>query len=202
MPEADIDTTADTSSGAPPAHVEERPAANEEPEGKGGKAAVLADLAKERDARQTADNARKAAEAKIAEAEKTISELATKVKGFEDRNKSESEKLQEAIDAAKTAASDAASERDAARKELLRYRIGMATEGFPASLIPRLQGDTEEEIADDAMRLMEQLAPAIPKRKPPTTAPGLKSGASAPGDHGGDKKQRAAQALRNLQRGS
>lgn len=200
MPEAEIDTTAEE------VHEPEAVVAAEEdptePEGKGSKAAVLANLAKERDARQAAEAARKQAEAARKDADKKLADLAAKVKAYEDRDKSESEKQQEAIEAAKTAAAEAASARDKAEKELLRYRIGMKTEGFPASLIPRLQGDTEEEIAEDAKRLLEDLgASNKPIRKAPTASPGLKSGASAPGEHPADGKERAAQALREFRRG-
>jgi hypothetical protein len=159
-------------------------------------------LHKEREARRKAESARKAAESRAAAAQKAADALAAKVKEFEDRDKSESEKQQEAIAAAKKAAAELAAERDKAATELLRYRVGMSIEDFPPSLIQRLQGETEEEMAEDAKRLMDDLgANKKTIRKAPTTSPGLKSGASAPGDHPADGKERAAQALREYRRG-
>lgn len=202
MPETptEVETVAEVTENDP-AEVSETMQAEEETEnlGDAGKSA----LHKERDARRKAESARKSAESRAAVAQKALDALTAKVREFEDRDKTESEKQQEALAAAKTAAADAAAERDKASKELLRYRIGMSIEDFPASLIPRLQGETEEEIAEDAKRLMEDLGANKKQiRKAPTTSPGLKSGASTPGDHPADAKERAAHALRSFRKGT
>lgn len=92
------------------------------------KSRVLADLARERDARQ---------------------ELEAKLKEYEDRDKTELERIEER--AAK--AEMAAAEREA---ELARYRVGVA-KGLPPDLIGRLRGSTDEELMADADALLALL---------------------------------------------
>lgn len=89
------------------------------------KSRVLADLAKERDARQAAE---------------------ARLKEFEDKDKTELQRLEERA----AAAEKAAAERESA---LLRYRVG-AAKGLPADLVERLRGDTEEELLADADALL------------------------------------------------
>lgn len=83
----------------------------------------------------------------LRKANKEAETLRLKLKEFEDRDKTEAQKLAEA----KTAA-----EREAAtaKQELMRYRVA-ATKKLPAELADRLKGATEEEMAEDADRLLE-----------------------------------------------
>lgn len=94
------------------------------------KRAVLADLAKERDARQA---------------------LEVRLKEFEDRDKTELQRLEERAAAAEKAAAD----RESA---LLRYRVATA-KNLPADLVDRLKGDTEEELSADADALLALIPP-------------------------------------------
>lgn len=71
---------------------------------------------------------------------------AAKLAALEEAGKSEAEKLTQ-----RAAAAEA--ERDTARQELLRSRTALA-KGLPADLADRLRGNTEEEMAEDADRLL------------------------------------------------
>lgn len=89
------------------------------------------------------------------------------LKKFEDRDKS-------AIELA-------AQERDAARKEAeqarvayLRLKVGTA-KGLPLSLAERLQGETEDEMADDADALLADMKPQTNGK-----APSFEAGARKP----------------------
>lgn len=96
--------------------------------GEGGKRAIQA----ERDARRKAEDAAKALQAKLDE--------------FERANMSELEKAQEA-------ARDAQAELEALRIESLRKQVALE-KGLPATLLDRLRGETEADIAADADALM------------------------------------------------
>lgn len=92
------------------------------------------------------------AKAKAAEARAKTAEA--KVKRFEDRDKTEQQKLAERAEAAEKAAADA-------EARLLRRDVG-ARKGLPAALADRLQGSTEDEMAADADRLLEAVKPGRP----------------------------------------
>jgi hypothetical protein len=91
--------------------------------------------------------ARAAAERQAKTHQRQLDEMAKRLKEYEDRDKSEADKLAEA----KTAA-----EREAAtaKRELMRYRVA-AKKKLPAELANRLQGSTEEEMESDADNLLE-----------------------------------------------
>lgn len=89
---------------------------------------------------------------------------ARKWEGLAKANKSAAEKLVELEEAGKSEAEKLAqrataaeSERDTARQELLRSRTALA-KGLPADLADRLRGSTEEEMAEDADRLLALIA--------------------------------------------
>ena len=71
---------------------------------------------------------------------------AARLAAIEEASKTEAEKL-----AARVTAAEA--ERDTARTDLLRSRTAL-TKGLPADLADRLRGSTEEEMAEDADRLL------------------------------------------------
>jgi membrane protein involved in colicin uptake len=104
--------------------------------GEGGKKALDAER-----------KARGAAEKQAAAAQKKAEDLARRLQAIEDRDKTETQKLAEA----KTAA-----EREAAtaKQELMRYRVAAAKK-LPAALADRLKGSTEDEMTEDADRLLE-----------------------------------------------
>ena len=83
---------------------------------------------------------------KAREATKQLNELQARLKEFEDRDKTELQKLAEAHQTAEQRASTA-------EQALARYRVATA-KGIPAELVDRLQGSTEDELAEDADRLL------------------------------------------------
>jgi hypothetical protein len=174
---------------------EPAPVEDEEPEdlGDAGKSA----LHKEREARRKAESAHKKAEAKVAEAQKKLDDLAAKVKAFEDEKKTDGQKKDERIEELQQQLNARIAELAETQSASLKNEVA-AAKGVPAS---RLVGETREELEASADELIAWRDANAPKRKPPTTAPGLKSGASAPGDHPSDAKERAAAALRNYRRG-
>lgn len=112
----------------PTVEVVPQPAVAPDPDsgkgGAGGKDAILADLAKERDRRQ-------ALEAQLAE--------------IAEANKTEEQKREERLTAAEKAAAESAA-------KALRYEAA-AKAGLPLSMAGRLTGTTEEELLADAEEL-------------------------------------------------
>lgn len=135
--------------------------------------------------------ARRELEKQLKEAGTSNTDLQKRLKEFEDRDKTEIDKANEA---AKTVAGERdsfKSENEKLKTQLLRQKI-CATKGLDPDLWDRVIGDTEEEITTDVERLVEKFAPA------PRRSGALRSGASAP--EGGNEKQRAAHALRGIRR--
>lgn len=77
---------------------------------------------------------------------------------YEDRDKTESQRLSERAEAAEKRAGQAES-------RLLRLEVA-ARKGLPAQLAARLQGDTEEELEEDADSLLELVAEKKTRRDP------------------------------------
>jgi hypothetical protein len=117
--------------------------------------------------------AKAAAEKQAKAAQKQLDEMSKRLQEFEDRDKTEAQKLAEA----KTAAEGEAA---TAKQELMRYRIA-ATKKLPAELADRLKGATEDEMAEDADRLLEVFG-TQQRRNTPSYDGGVRSGASAPTD--------------------
>jgi hypothetical protein len=90
----------------------------------------------------------------LRKANKEAETLRLKLKEYEDRDKTEAQKLAEARTAAEQRAA-------AAEQQLLRFKIA-AEKKLPANLAGRLQGSTEEEMAADADSLLELLAAQRP----------------------------------------
>lgn len=97
----------------------------------------------------------KAMETALRKANKEAEKYRLKLKEIEDAGKSEADKLREEAEAAKRDA-------DKARLDALKLQVGLDKE-LPKSLIPRLQGETEEELAADADALLRELKPTKPK---------------------------------------
>ena len=89
--------------------------------------------------------------AALRKANKEAETLRLKLKEYEDRDKTDLQRLEERA---------AAAERAAAEREtqLLRYQVGAAA-GLPADLIDRLRGSTEEELVADAAALLSLIPP-------------------------------------------
>ena len=113
-----------------------------DPNGRGSKTQVLADLAKERDKRQTLDKENAALKARLAEFERAQmteqEKIAADLKTAQDR-------------VAALEAQIAEQHRQAAVAKALK------TVGLPADLAGRLQGSTPEELAADAKALAAAL---------------------------------------------
>jgi hypothetical protein len=132
MPETEAPATEATET-----ETKEPSKAPEVPEGAENPDAVKKALAAERKA---AKDARKQAE-----------ELAAKVKDYEDRDKTEQEKLSAKLDSL-------TSEAKATKAENLRLRVALEKK-LPAELIDRLKGNTLEEITADADELLKLVKP-------------------------------------------
>lgn len=150
-----------------------------------GKAAIQ----KERDARKDLDR-------RLAEAERLNADLAAKVQEFQDRDKSDQQKLADQVTALQKQIAAKDAEVVKAKHASLRAAVA-AEKGVPAA---GLTGTTEEELRASADELIAWRDAAAVKRppKPPAPTTGLKSGASTTGDQSTDPKERAAQALRQL----
>lgn len=79
-------------------------------------------------------------------------ELAAKVKEYEDASKSEQEKLAEERDQLKR-------EAEQAKADALRVRVALEKK-LPADLIDRLRGNDEDELREDADKLLSLVKPA------------------------------------------
>ncbi|EFC78948.1 hypothetical protein [Parafrankia sp. EUN1f] len=113
-------------------------------------------LAAERKARRTA--------------EKTLKDLQTKLQGLEDKDKSEAQRLQDAVTVAEKRAADA-------EARLLRIEVG-AAKGLSVAQAKRLVGETQEELEADADELL--------------TTFGAASSGKAESDAGADKAKPSA----------
>lgn len=85
--------------------------------------------------------------------------LADKAREADEATKTEIQKLTEA-------AAKATAEAEASRLELSRLRVA-TSKGLPPELASRLQGATDEEMAEDADRLLAVVKPAEPPQPPP-----------------------------------
>ncbi|MDZ7910414.1 MAG: hypothetical protein U5O16_00980 [Rhodococcus sp. (in: high G+C Gram-positive bacteria)] len=118
-------------------------------DGKGGKAAVLADLARERDARQTLDT----------ENQTLKSELqALKDQGLTPEQKAERDAQQTAgrVGELETENGTLKSTNSDLAAENLRLRVAIDV-GIPANWVDRLRGSTEEEVRADAQSVKQDL---------------------------------------------
>lgn len=106
----------------------------------------------------------------LKKANKEAETLRLKLKEFEDRDKTEAQKLAERASAAEGEAATA-------KQELMRYRIA-AKKKLPAELADRLHGATEEEMAEDADKLLEVFG----QRSTPSYDGGVRKPAPAPTD--------------------
>lgn len=107
---------------------------------------------------------------KAREAAKLANELQARLKEYEDRDKTELQKLTEAQQTAEQRAT-------AAESALARYKVA-TSKGVPAELVDRLQGSTEQELAEDADRLLA----LIGVRQTPDFDGGARASAGKPAD--------------------
>jgi len=150
------------------------------------------------DANQLGDAGKKALEVMKRErnaARKDLNDLKAKLKEFEDKDKTEAQRLQEAAEEAKSRAAKAEGN---ARK--LQTAIDRAPEG--ASLVQikavakRLHGDSDEELEADADELFALLTPAQDSKKALPGKP--KENLSGGGDPGEEPDEKDPRKLADL----
>lgn len=120
-----------------------------------------------------------AAEKQAKASQKQLDDMAKRLQEFEDRDKTEAQKLAEAKAAAE-------SEAATAKQELMRYRVA-AKKKLPAELAARLHGSSEEEMAADADSLLEVLG----QRQTTNYDGGVRKPAPAPADMNALIRQKA-----------
>lgn len=133
----------------------------------------------------------------VAKAREERDSLAQRLREYEERDLSETDKATRRAESAEARAADA-------EASLMRYRV--ATEqGIPASLIDRLRGSTEDELRADA----EQLLGLLPQQPAPdqgADANGAQQQPSGPrpdpsqGSRPGDRQHTSVQEGRDLYR--
>lgn len=101
-------------------------------------------------------------------AEKQLSELQKRLQEFEDRDKTEAQKLADRVAAAEQ-------ERDALLLTAMRQKVALE-KGLPATLAERLKGSTEDEMSADADELLS-LVPQASDQGQPGPRPDLSQGA-------------------------
>lgn len=152
----------DDTTTAPPAPPPAPPAPSATDElGEAGKKALAAERAAKR------------------QAEKDRDDLAARLKQFEDRDKTDAQKLEERATRAEQQLEPLTSE-----AQRLRFALAKAAELEPAQVKPflgivdRLRGSTDEELSADADALLALLgnAPPAPPRNPPSFDGGARGG--------------------------
>lgn len=83
---------------------------------------------------------------------KANADAAARLAALEESQKTETQRLMDERDALKT-------ERDTVRAEALRARVAL-TKGLSAEIADRLRGDSEDELSEDADRLLALLQPS------------------------------------------
>lgn len=104
-------------------------------------------------------------------ANKEAEKLRLQLKEYEDRDKTELQKLTERSEAAERRATEL-------EREAMRARVG-ADKGLPRKFWDRLRGDDEKEMASDADDLLAELAPDTKRR--PSFDGGAKDGKAPDG---------------------
>jgi hypothetical protein len=104
-------------------------------------------------------------------AEKQLNELTARLQEYENRDKTEAERLAQRAEQAER-------ERDALRVESLRARVAIA-KGLPADLMEFLTAEDEDELIAQADRLMARLASTEPAPPRADTDQGARPGPMA-----------------------
>jgi hypothetical protein len=117
----------------------------------------------------------------LAKANKEAETLRLKLKEYEDREKTESQRLADDKAAAESAAADARREADAARLEVTKYQVAREKK-LPAEWIDRLRGSSKEELETDADSLLAVLKEQEKRRTPPSYDGGVRKPAASPTD--------------------
>ncbi len=102
---------------------------------------------------------------------KANADAAARLASIEESQKTETQRLTEERDALRA-------ERDTVQAEAMRTRVAF-NKGLPVDLADRLRGATEDELSEDADRLLELVKPAGPQRPYGDVAQGART-TSAP----------------------
>lgn len=119
--------------------------------------------------------ARKEADKRVAEAEKRLEEAQKRIDGFEDANRNELEKREHKLKKAQEQLEAKQRELDALNHKVLTTQIA-ADYNLPADMASRLQGNSEEELREDAEKLQALIAPRNPRVPLPVLQEGADSG--------------------------
>lgn len=114
-----------------------------------------------------------AAEKTAKSSQKQIDDLSRQLQEFQDRDKTDAQKLTDAKTAAEKTAADA-------QARLMRYEVAAAKK-LPAEWAARLQGSTQEDLEADADALMQALG-TQQQRQAPSYDGGVRTGAPATTD--------------------
>jgi hypothetical protein len=114
---------------------------------------------------------------------KANADAASRLAALEESQKTETQRLLEERDALRA-------ERDQVRSEALRTRVAL-NKGLPGDLADRLRGATEDEMSEDADRLLELLKPSGTPR-----FGGLNQGVSTPPPTGNGEAELARALFR------
>ncbi|TXS08240.1 hypothetical protein EAO71_37200 [Streptomyces sp. ms191] len=126
--------------------------------------------------------ARAAAEKSASAAQKKLDDMSRRLQAFEDRDKTEAQRLAERAQAAEAEAAKASS-------KLLRYEVA-SSKKLPPGWAGRLQGSTKEELEADADALLKELGETQQRRSPDYDG-GVRKPAPAPTDMNALIRQKA-----------
>ena len=121
--------------------------------------------------------ARKEADKRIAEYEKRLNDAQKRIDSFEDANRDELEKREHKLKKAQEELEKKSRELDALNRKVLTTRIA-AEYDLPQDMASRLQGDTEQDLREDAEKLQALLAPRSARIPAPVRQEGANSGNS------------------------
>ncbi|MFE6903794.1 hypothetical protein ACFVFJ_44435 [Streptomyces sp. NPDC057717] len=114
--------------------------------------------------------------------QKQLDEMSKRLQAFEDRDKTDAQKLTEAKTAAEQTAADA-------QARLMRYEVAAAKK-LPSEWAARLQGSTQEDLEADADALLQALG-TQQQRQTPNYDGGVRTGAPATTDMNALIRQKA-----------
>jgi hypothetical protein len=130
---------------------------------------------------QAEREAPKKAEKAAAEHQKQLESQTAKIRHFEDRDKTELERLQSRAESAAQEREKALSDAATARLELTKFQVARDKK-LPAEWIDRLRGSSQEELEADADSLLAVLKEQEKRRTPPSYDGGVRRQATSPTD--------------------
>ena len=96
-----------------------------------------------------------------------IADLQAKVAAFEDKDKTDAQRSQDALDRAVADATTAREEATQATLALKRYELVANDDDLPADVLPLLTGTTDEELAAQVVAIKAAISAKAPKRNGP-----------------------------------